>query len=148
MQPHVAKIEKNFQKWQQNVNKSLATIGGGGSNRLMQNADVEYKRSSNVDDNMILVFHSDRKKFVTESLQDLIDRIEITLETKYDKLVDDAAPYVYIGEAAPGSTPAAAAWRIKRVYEDSNGDLEIRYANADTTSFSLIWEDRTTYSYV
>ena len=68
--------------------------------------------------------------------------------TAYDKLVDvdNQNKYTYIGEALPGTSKSEAKWRIKRLDETDSHDKEIIWANG-SSDFSLVWDDRTTYSY-
>ena len=148
IKPHLDKVTKDFNNWRENVNKSLASLGGGGSYRILDNADVKMSRASEMSENDILIWDTSIQKFKKLNIVTVINNIRAELDMKYDKLVDDAAPYVYIGEAAPGSLANEAKWRIKRVYEDNNGDLEIRYANAQGETFTLIWDNRASYTYI
>jgi hypothetical protein len=136
------KLNTDVQKFKGNI---ISTSSGGGSVRILDNDDVEFKRVHQVEGNAILIFDSVKKKFVSESLESILQRLQIDLEVQYDKLVDDEGSFTYVGEATPGSATSAAAWRIKRI-EDVNGDLEIRFANA-TADFDKIWDDRATYTY-
>jgi hypothetical protein len=135
-----------------NVNKSLGEIGGGGSVNILQMDDVEFKKRHLVEGESLLIFDSEKSKFVSESFTDIIDRLEITigtaLEVQYDKLVDtdENTGFIYVGEAVPGSNKANPIWRIKRVKEIGD-DLEIIWAN-NSADFDKVWDDRATYEYV
>jgi hypothetical protein len=72
--------------------------------------------------------------------------------------VADVAPYAvrvddvggtpdvsYVGEADPGTTTAAAAWRIKRLTDDGI-DITIDWAAGDA-QFDKIWDDRLSLTY-
>lgn len=135
-------INKDFQKFKGTV---ISTSSGGGSVRILDNDDVEFKRVHQVDGNAILIFDSTKQKFVSESLESVLQRLRIDLEIQYDRLVDTDGEYTYIGEATPGSARDAAAWRIKRVYEIGD-DIEIIWAD-NTADFEKVWDDRATYEY-
>lgn len=135
-------INKDFQKFKGTV---ISTSSGGGSVRILDNDDVEFKRVHQVDGNAILIFDSTKQKFVSESLESVLQRLRIDLEIQYDRLVDTDGDYTYIGEATPGSARDAAAWRIKRVYEIGD-DIEIIWAD-NTADFEKVWDDRATYEY-
>lgn len=59
-------------------------------------------------------------------------------------LVDEDGTTTYIGKAAPGTLSSSPNWKIQRIV-DTNGDLEIRWA--DSANFSQIWDNRTSLSY-
>lgn len=50
---------------------------------------------------------------------------------------------VYLGKALPGSATSDAAWQIKR-YNKSAGHMS--FAD-DVTTFTKVWDNRTSYSY-
>ena len=146
-------VNSNLEKQIQQINRSLSTLGGGGSYKILDNADVDKTRLSSIVGDSILIYNPTKKKFVVESFQSIIDRLEITvgaaLEVQYDKLVDEvpADNYTYVGEAVPGTTKSQALWRIKRVFEATDDcDLEILWANG-TADFDKTWNDRATYTY-
>ncbi|MGI9569999.1 MAG: hypothetical protein ACR2PH_09755, partial [Desulfobulbia bacterium] len=128
----------------------LASLGGGGSAKVLDNDDVEFNYPSQLANNDFLVFDIAKQKFVANNLTTIIDTIKIDLEMQYDKLVDEtidgANSFTYIGEALPGGTVSVAEWRIKRVAEYANGYLEILWAN-DSDALDKIWNDRATYTY-
>lgn len=145
--PHIDKVEKNFKKWQDNVNKSLSTIGGGGSYSILDMKDVEYKKRSDVEGDSILVYYPDKKKFVSESFLDVLERLKAELEVQYDRRVDFEGSFTYVGEAVPGSDPAQPVWRIKRI-EEFGGDKDMDILWADGTADQIkVWDDRATYTY-
>lgn len=51
----------------------------------------------------------------------------------------------YVGEAAPGSSAAAAAWRIRKLTK-TGGNLSIKWADGDAL-FDNVWDDRASLSY-
>lgn len=130
------------------IEKSLSTLGGGGSYKILDNADVDKTRLSSVVGDSILVFDPVKKKFVVQPFLTILDRLKADLEVQYDKLVDEDAvnSYTYVGEAVPGTDKSASIWRIKRIYELSDGDLEILWANG-TASLDKTWTDRASYIY-
>ena len=53
----------------------------------------------------------------------------------------------YFADAQPGTLSSAASWRIRKLSYDGNGNFtELAWPNADT-SFSYVWDDRSTYTY-
>lgn len=151
-QASIADVSAKFNLFVKNVNKSLGEIGGGGSVNILQMDDVEFKKRHLVEGESLLIFDSEKSKFVSESFTDIIDRLEITigtaLEVQYDKLVDtdENTGFIYVGEALPGSNKVNPIWRIKRVKEIGD-DLEIIWAN-NSADFDKVWDDRATYEYV
>ena len=146
-------VSANLEKQIQQINRSLSSLGGGGSYKILDNADVDKTKLKDIVGDSILIYNPTKKKFVVESFQSIIDRLEITvgaaLEVQYDKLVDEvpADNYTYVGEAVPGTTKSQALWRIKRVFEATDDcDLEILWANG-TADFDKTWNDRETYTY-
>lgn len=136
---------KEFNTYKARLNQQLSTIGGGGSTKILDNDDVEFKRRHEVEGDAILIFDSAKQLFVSESFNDIIERLQVGMEIQYDRLVDANGSFTYIGEALPGSDRASASWRIKRVYEQGD-DIEIIWA-ANTAAFDRIWNDRETYEY-
>lgn len=122
-----------------------STSSGGGSVNILQMDDVEFKKRHEIEGNAILIFDAEKKLFVSESFNDIIERLQIGMEKQYDRLVDTAGIYTYIGEADPGTSRSAALWRIKRVYENGD-DVEIIWAN-NSADFTFVWNNRTTYDY-
>ena len=78
IQPHIEKVEKDFLRWRENVNKSLASLGGGGSYRILDNADVEKTKPKSVTDDSILIFNELKEQFVVQTFQDILDRHDVT----------------------------------------------------------------------
>lgn len=147
-----ADINKNFESYRKMIDAKVAQSGwgstssGGGSVNILQMDDVEFKKRHQVEGDSILIFDSAKKKFVSESMNDIIQRLEIGIEVKYDRLIDQVGDYTYIGEAVPGSASSAAAWRIKRVNDLGADDLEIIWADG-TADFTKTWDNRLTYDY-
>lgn len=149
LQPYLDKLNDQFQKWvnktQQDINNKMSAVAGSGSYAIMDNRDVEFKKRHEIDGNAILVFDATKKKFVSEALDSVLERLRIDLEVQYDKLVDVDGDYTYVGEAIPGSDRAVASWRIKRVFENGE-DIEVIWAS-NTADFIHVWNDRTIYEY-
>lgn len=59
--------------------------------------------------------------------------------------IDVAGANTYIGEAVPGSSDAAAVWRIRRIV-DTGPDSVIRWADGNT-NFDNIWNNRAALIY-
>lgn len=137
-------------KYKQRLNTQLASLGGGGSSRILDMEDVVFNKPFNLSNNDILVFDSNQMQFQTNNIVSIISAIRIELEMQYDKLVDEqisgSDTFTYIGEAAPGGSANTAEWRIKLVSEYSNGYISILWAN-NTEAFDKIWDDRGTYTY-
>ena len=54
---------------------------------------------------------------------------------------------IYFADAVPGSLTSAAVWRIRKLSYDGNGNFTtLAWPNADT-SFSYVWNIRSTYTY-
>ena len=118
---------------------------GGGSVRILDNDDVEFKRLNEVTENAVLIFDAAKKKFVVRDLLEFIEGIQTGVEVQYNKLIDVEGNYTYIGEATPGTATNSATWRIKRV-EQVGSDINILWANG-TSEFDKTWDDRLTYTY-
>jgi hypothetical protein len=153
--PFVSKIREEYTKLHSafvaKVNLTLMNLGpgggssGGGSAKILDNDDVEFRRLSEVSENAILIFDSTKKKFVVRDLLEFIQGIQTGVEMQYNKLIDVDGNFTYIGEAVPGTSPTATAWRIKRV-EQVGADINILWANG-SSSFDKVWVDRLSYSY-
>ena len=141
-------VNKNLEKQIQQINRSLSTIGGGGSYKIVDNADVDKAAIKSLVDDAVLIYDPTKKKFVAQSFLSILDRLKADLEVQYDKLVDEDATnsYTYVGEAVPGTNKSDGIWRIKRIKEFADGDLEIIWAN-NSADFDKIWDDRATYEY-
>ena len=141
-------VTANLEKQIQQINRSLSTLGGGGSYKIVDNADVDKSALKGVVGDAVLIYDPTKKKFVAQSFLSILDRLKADLEVQYDKLVDEDVPnsYTYVGEAVPGTDKSDAIWRIKRILEFADGDLEILWANG-TADFDKTWNDRATYTY-
>jgi hypothetical protein len=150
IQPHLDKVTKDFNNWRENVNKSLQSMGGGGSYRILDNADVKYSKVSQMNNNDILVWDETINKFTSLNITDVINTIRLELDVQFDKLIEEVTvngvSYTYIGESEPGSNANEAKWRIKRIAEYASGLTEILWAE-DTETFDKIWNERTTFTY-
>jgi hypothetical protein len=125
--------------------------GGGGSYAIMDNRDVEMKPRNLLTGDSILIYNADKKKFVSEDFNAILDRLKGDLEAQTNRLVDKDGDFTYIGEVIPGSGGVSdAVWRIKRLDEKTGvdaDDLDVIWADNDT-AFVKIWDDRATYNYV
>jgi hypothetical protein len=108
--------------------------------------DVDNNLVTNLNEDSILIYNATNNEFVAESFIAVLERLKAELEVQYDRLVDEEGPLTYIGEAEPGTDRNLALWRIKRVSEASDGDLEILWANG-AAAFDKVWDDRATYTY-
>jgi len=153
----LSKFNKTFSQNQQEINKSVNSqirrlsglAGGGGSYKIVDNADVDKAAITSLVDDAVLIYDPTKKKFVAQSFLSILDRLKADLEVQYDKLVDEEPDdgFTYVGEAVPGTTKGQSIWRIKRIYEfGADGDLDILWANG-TADFDKTWNDRATYTY-
>lgn len=79
------------------------------------------------------------------SLQGNIGAVALT--TRTDTIDPDAVPEVtYVGKALPGTLTSAASWRVTRVTQQSDTDIEILYADGND-SYDNIWDNRLSLSY-
>lgn len=79
------------------------------------------------------------------SLQGNVGQVATT--TRTDTIDPDVLPEVtYRGDATPGTLTSAAAWRIRRMTIQSDGDIEVLYADGDD-SYDNIWDNRLSLSY-
>ncbi len=148
-------FNKRIQLFEQEANKrvdkrltglrDIAGTSGGGSYKLLDNADVDKTRLSSIVGDSILVYNPQKKKFVVESFLNVLDRIKAELEVQYNKLIDVSGVYTYVGEALPGTGTSEAKWRIKRI-EELGDDYNILWANG-TSDFDKVWNDRATFTY-
>ena len=138
-------VDKNIQNQIDRINRSLSTLGGGGSYKILDNADVEYKQLSVVEEDSILIYDPTKKKFVVTNMSEVLQRLKVDVETQYNKLIDCESPYTYVGEAQPGTGTAEAKWRIKRI-EEVGHDYNILWAEG-TADFTKIWDNRLTFTY-
>lgn len=76
--------------------------------------------------------------------KDYIDNLLFDKNMK--RLVDEDGPYVYIGNAQPGSSLSNSVWSIKRVELKSDGDIDVLWADG-VNSYTKVWDDRTNYTY-
>lgn len=67
-------VNQNVERTLSNLQKSLASLGGGGSYKLLDNADVVKTNLSSVSNDSILIFDQSQKKFKTESLLEALNR--------------------------------------------------------------------------
>ena len=61
------------------------------------------------------------------------------------QLDDNGAGTTYVGTALPGSSTAAAVWKIKRLAA-SGADLSITFADGDA-DFDNVWDNRAALAY-
>ena len=143
---NAARVDGNIQKQIDKINRSLGTLGGGGSYKLVDNADVDKAAIKNVVENAILIYDPALKKFKAESFVNVLDRLKAELEVQYNRLIDTDGQYIYIGEALPGTATSDAKWRIKRVDQKAGDDYDIIWADG-TAELTKVWDDRLTLSY-
>ena len=143
-----SKFDKKVSKRLSDFSKTIAAGigGGGGSHSILDNRDVEFKHRNLVDGNAILIYDQNKQRFVSESITNILDRLRLELEVLFDKLIDTEGTYTYIGEAAPGSSPANPLWRIKRVEDLGGNDVNILWANG-TGDQVHVWDNRASYTY-
>lgn len=127
------------------MNRTMGGSAGGGSTRILDNDDVEFKRLTEVTENAVLIFDATKKKFVVRDLLEFIQTIQAGVEVQYNRLIDVDGNFTYIGEAVPGTATSAPLWRIKRV-EQVGADINILWANG-SSDLNKIWTDRLTYTY-
>lgn len=66
-------------------------------------------------------------------------------ETQGVTLIETVGQYTYVGRAELGTASSAAAWRIKRIY---NNGSEVQVAFADgNASYDNVWDNRASLSY-
>ena len=138
-------VNKNVDRQLNNLQKSLQSLGGGGSYKLVDNADVDKAALKGVVDNAILIYDPATGKFIADSFINVLDRLKAELEVQYNRLIDVDGVYTYVGEAQPGTGEGEAKWRIKRI-EEIGDDFNILWADGDA-NFNNIWTDRTTFTY-
>lgn len=81
-----AKLLKDYETQRSNIEAALRNVrapgtgmaSSGGSVRIMDNDDVQRKRLNDINDDSLLVFDTDTKKYQTETFQSLLDRHDIT----------------------------------------------------------------------
>lgn len=72
---------------------------------------------------------------------------DVALTTRTDTIDPTVFPEVtYRGDAIPGTLTSVASWRVTRLTLQSDGDLEILYADGND-SFDNIWDNRLSLSY-
>lgn len=145
----LTKFSKEFNSYQQKLNQQLASLGGGGSTRILDMDDVEFNYTTGLNTYDVLSFDASIGKFKQINIVDIINavRAQLILEaSKYTKLIDTDGNYTYIGEAIPGTATTAASWRIQRVDAANDPDLEIKWADS-SADFDQVWDDRTTLTY-
>ena len=65
---------------------------------------------------------------------------------QYTKLIDTEGTITYIGESVPGTANSSPTWRIRKVDETNDPDIDITWASG-TSDLDKIWDDRATYGY-
>lgn len=84
---------------------------------------------------------------VALATEDLNRQIDERLDAlQYDKLIDEDGLFIYIGEAEAGTPTSTAQWRIKRIDNTNNPDVDIRWANG-SADFNKAWDNRASYTY-
>lgn len=71
----------------------------------------------------------------------------MSLTSRSDTIDPTVFPEVtYRGDALPGVATSAASWRVQRLTQQSDGDMEIIFADGDD-NFDNIWDNRLSLSY-
>lgn len=71
----------------------------------------------------------------------------LALTTRSDTIDPTVFPEVtYRGDALPGTLTSAASWRIQRLTIQSDGDMEVLFADGND-NFDNIWDNRLSLSY-
>lgn len=121
----------------------------------------------NIQDNQTLIYNSSTSKFENANInltggsvnQILVKQsgseydyqwedLNITAPV-YTKLLDDVSTTstLYLGEALPDSIEINPVWRIQQIVFDASGNVDsVRYAGTGT--FTQIWENRTSLTYL
>lgn len=72
---------------------------------------------------------------------------EVAQTTRSDTIDPTVFPEVtYRGDATPGTATSAAAWRVQRLTLQSDGDVEVLFADGND-SYDNIWDNRLSLSY-
>lgn len=79
--------------------------------------------------------------FLVDGALPVVDGGSVSYEGRNDTTSD--TNLVYLGKATPGTATSAAGWQIKR-YNKSAGHMS--FAD-DATTFTKIWDNRTSYGY-
>jgi len=79
------------------------------------------------------------------SLQAQIDDLAAKYALKYDQDADPPT-VAYLGEAAPGSSAAAAVWRIQKFTFSAGGDVSSAWADGNA-NFDNVWDNRASLTY-
>ena len=95
------KVNTNIETQTNRISQQLSTLGGGGSYKLVDNADVDKSAIRGVVDNAILIYDPTTKKFKAEDFISVLDRLKAELEVQYNRLIDVEGSYTYVGEALP-----------------------------------------------
>ena len=106
-------------------------------------SDLPVRISPLVTDLLVLANDAEGLNFKI-SLEDLKAHLGDLTMADLVTLVDEEGTTTYIGKAAPGTLSSSPKWKIQRIV-DTNGDLEIRWA--DSANFSQIWDNRSSLSF-
>lgn len=110
--------------------------GGGGSSTLAGLSDVSLGATVSGD---VLSFNG--IAWTNVSGEDLMAGPD------YKTIVDEvSATVMYVGYAQPGSSTAAAVWKIQKFVFGSGDDMDKLHADGNK-NFDKVWDDRLTYSY-
>lgn len=145
-------LKREFNHFRDISNRQMASMGGGGSTRILDMDDVNFNYPSQLANNDILTFDTNLSKFTALNIATIINNVktQIDLEMQYDRLIEEvvvgANTFTYIGQADPGSVRADTVWRIKRIAEYANGTIEDAWSN-DSDAFVRSWDDKLTYNY-
>ncbi|WP_169829529.1 hypothetical protein [Desulfatibacillum aliphaticivorans] len=79
----------------------------------------------------------------TESIQYPYSTGDLTTKIEYD---GNGNP-LYVGLAAPGSSPSSACWQIKKfTYDGSQNVTDVEFAEG-SNAYDRVWDNRASYTY-
>ena len=78
--PSIEHHIKTFNGWRENVNKSLASLGGGGSYNIMDMSNVQYKATKQLNDGDVLVFNGTTRKYEARNLDLTVDGVPLYIQ--------------------------------------------------------------------
>lgn len=68
-----------------------------------------------------------------------------SLALRYDQDADPPT-YAYLGQAQPGTSTAAASWRIQKLVFNAGGDVTCTWADGNA-NFDNVWDNRASLTY-
>ena len=98
-------------------------------------------------DSLLSEFRKLERKF--EEVDRRLAALEGTTATtglSFTSRSDEAGGYTYTGEALIGSAEGAAVWKISRSSIDSNGNVDVDFADGNQ-EYDNVWSRRTALNY-